>query len=276
MTRYTRLESAVMDALAHDLRDQVPDLAGQFEESRPSQRRNSGFGLFTEMIVDRARPAPTSGPTGDLGTVHAMVGNLPDAVAFKARVRHGVLLGLFGDSYGQDTRAIDFATVPFRQVFTVDAHGRSIAFEPARLMPASPLRDLHRHDDHAPPAAPPPLRNEGALQRVQETDAPARKASGLMGDPRIDQTFDDLAERMLGSEAAAAAPMSKEEKTSWRVFLWTGLFALGAILILVFKVSAALVFIVGMVLGRFLQTDNGLSALKRGAEEIRKAQARSS
>jgi len=177
MSRYTRLENAVMAALAHDLRAEVPDLAGQFEESHPSQRRNSGFGLFTEMIVDRTRPAPASGPSGDFGTVHAMVGPLPDPIAFKARVRNGVLLGLLGDSYGQDTRSIDFSTVTFDQVFTVDAQGRSIPFEPARHMPPSPLLDLHRHNDHDPvvrPAAPPPLVNRGALQRVQEVDAPAR------------------------------------------------------------------------------------------------------
>lgn len=177
MSGYTRLERALMDALAHDLRGAIPDLAGQFEDSRPSQRRNSGFGLFTEMIVDRARPTPTSGPTGDLGTVHAMIGSLPDPIAFRARVRNGVLLGLLGDSYGQDTRAIDFTTVAFDQVFTVDAQGQSIPFEPARQMPASPLRDLQRHNDHRPPARttePPPLRNVGALQRVQEVDAPAR------------------------------------------------------------------------------------------------------
>lgn len=175
MSRYTRLEQAVMAALAHDLRSEVPDLAGQFEESRPSQRRNSGFGLFTEMIVDRSRPGPASGPTGDLGSVHAMIGILPDPVAFKARFRNGVLLGLMGDSYGQDTRTIDFAATPFDQVFTVNAQGVSVPFEPARQMPASPLRDLHRHNDHLPPPRPvdsPPLRNVGALQRVQEVDAP--------------------------------------------------------------------------------------------------------
>lgn len=175
MSRYTRLEQAVMAALAHDLRDSVPDLAGQFEESRPSQRRNSGFGLFTEMIVDRNRPSPASGPTGDLGSVHAMVGALPDPIAFKARVRNGVLLGLMGDSYGQDTRAIDFATIPFDQVFTVNAAGVSVPFEPARHMPPSPLRDLQQHNDHVPApraAEPPLLQNIGALQRVQEVDAP--------------------------------------------------------------------------------------------------------
>lgn len=165
-----------MAALAQDLRAEIPDLAGQFEESRPSQRRNSGFGLFTEMIVDRSRPAPSTGPTGDLGTVHAMVGDLPDPIAFKARVRHGVLLGLLGDSYGQDTRAIDFSAVPFDQVFTVNDSGASIPFEPARHMPPSPLRDLQQHNDHRPaPGTPEPalLKNIGALQRVQDVGQPA-------------------------------------------------------------------------------------------------------
>ncbi|MDQ8027206.1 MAG: hypothetical protein REJ23_00655 [Brevundimonas sp.] len=174
MSPYSRLERAVMDALAHDLRSEIPDLAGQFVQSRPSQRRNSGFGLFTEMIVDRARPAPSSGPTGDLGTVHAMVGSLADPIAFKARVRHGVLLGLLGDSYGQDTRAIDFATVAFGQVFTVDASGRSIPFEPSRPTPASPLRTLHRHEDTPRPVTvQPTAKTVGAVQRVREADTPA-------------------------------------------------------------------------------------------------------
>lgn len=176
MSRYSRLERTIMDALAHDLRAQIPDLAGQFDGSRPSQRVNSGFGLFTEMIVDRAGAAPSSGPTGDLGTVHAMVGSLPDPVAFKARVRHGVLLGLLGDSYGQDTRAIDFATVTFNQVFTVDGSGRSISFETVPLTPPSPVRDLQRRNDTPRPTAvavPPAVKTVDAPQQVQKADIPA-------------------------------------------------------------------------------------------------------
>lgn len=295
MTRYTRLESAVIDALAHDLRDQVPDLARQFASSQVRQRRNSGFGLFTEVIADPSRPSPLAGPTGDLGAVHAMVGGLPDPIAFKARVRQGVLLGLLGDSYGQDTRAVDFATVPFRQVFTVDAHGRSIAFEPAGSPPpASPEPPRYgRPVDRPTPARPAPVRpapvrpapvrpapvaakTASAPARAPEQPEPAIKATGLLADPRIDQTFDRLAKQMLGPEHAAAPPMSKAQKTSLRVFLWTGLFALGAVLILVFKMSPVFVFVAGMIIGRFLQTDSGLAVVKRGADELKKAQTKSS
>lgn len=256
MSRYTRLERAVMDALAHDLRAQIPDLAGQFEESRPSQRRNSGFGLFTEMIVDRGRPAPASGPTGDLGSVHAMVGSLPDPIAFKARVRHGVLLGLMGDSYSQDTRAIDFATVAFDQVFTVDAQGRSVPFEPARQMPPSPLLDLHRHSDHDPasrPLDPPPLKNVGALQRVQDVDNPPRHVPTTL----------------LG-EVLHPAPTSDvrvpTDQTSLLVGLWVLVGVLAVVLMIVFRLPLALAVFFAIFAGRAVKQPVVLSTIRKALD----------
>jgi hypothetical protein len=169
VTRFTPLESDILDALAWDLRDIAPDLAGQFAESLPGSRRNTGSGLFTELIVDRFRPPPMTTPTGRFGTVHAMVGDLPDPIAFQVELRAGRLLSLHGDAYGQDTRAIDFARVPFDQVFTLDDRGESVAFDPTALMQPSPLLDPHQHTDHEPPhpVADPPLINLGALQRVR-------------------------------------------------------------------------------------------------------------
>ena len=161
--RLTPLERAVLDALVWDLREVAPDLGGQVEESLPGVRRNTGQGAFTELIVARDRPLPTTGPTGRFGTVHAMVGDLADAVAFQVELRHGRLLALHADSYGQDTGAIDFTTAPFHEVFYLDADGASILFDPAATMPASPLLDLQKHDDpplpayddHVGPDAPP-------------------------------------------------------------------------------------------------------------------------
>jgi len=40
----TPLERAVLDALAWELRDTAPDLAGQVEDSLPDLRRNTGAG----------------------------------------------------------------------------------------------------------------------------------------------------------------------------------------------------------------------------------------
>lgn len=184
-TRFTPLETAVLDALAWELRDIAPDLAGQFAESLPGQRRNTGSGLLTELIVDRTRPEPLTTPTGRFGGVHAMVGDLPDPVAFQIELRAGRLLYLFGDAYGQDTRDIDFATVPFDQVFTVDAAGESVAFDPAALMPPSPLLDLHRYPEQEPLIRAEPLVNTGPLQRLQEplASTPPLSLDALFGLP---------------------------------------------------------------------------------------------
>lgn len=253
MSRYTRLERAVLTALAHDLRGAIPDLAGQFEDSRPSQRRNSGFGLFTEMIVDRARPAPASGPTGDLGTVHAMIGHLPDPIAFKARVRNGVLLGLLGDSYGQDTRNIDFATVAFDQVFTVDTQGRSIPFEPAQPTTPAPVRTPQRHSDHRPPTRsvePAPLRNVGALQRVQEADTPARRVSLPQSAP-----FPD----------AIPSPGGKlpTDDASLLIGLWLLIAVVALIVVTVFGLPLAMGVIFAIFAGRAVKNPKVLAQVRK-------------
>lgn len=248
MSRYTRLERAIMDALVHDLRTEIPDLAGQFEDSRPSQRRNSGFGLFTEMIVDRGRPDLTSGPTGDLGTVHAMVGTLGDPIAFKARVRNGVLLGLMGDSYGQDTRSIDFSTVAFDQIFTVDEDARSIPFEPARQTLSAPLRDLHRHNDYLPsthPAEPPPLVNVGALQRVQAVEADARHVPPAPTTPEVRIPTD---------------------QTSLLIGLWTVIGVTALLLVFVFRLPFTLGLFFAIIAGRAVKQASVLSAIRKALD----------
>lgn len=253
MSRYTRLERVAMDALTHDLRAEIPDLAGQFEESQLSQRRNSGFGLFTEMIVNRNRPVPTSGPTGDLGTVHIMVGLLSDPIAFKVRVRNGVLLGLMGDSYGQDTRAIDFATITFDQVFTVNAQGQSVPFEPTRQMSPGPLLDLQRHKDHRPPTRPiepPPLVGVSARKRVQTVDAPARQ---------IPTTA--LSDTLVPD----AAPQIRipTDQMSLLLGLWALIGVIGLLLVFVFRLPLALAVFFAIFAGRAVKQASVLSAVRK-------------
>lgn len=51
MSRFTPLESDILEALAWDLERIAPDLAGRFAESLPGSRRNTGSGLFTELIA---------------------------------------------------------------------------------------------------------------------------------------------------------------------------------------------------------------------------------
>lgn len=122
----TRLERAMLDALVGELSGTLPGLASQVAGSLPTRRTNTGFGLFTELVPRIPARQPVSGISGDFGTVHAMIGNLKKPVAFTVRVHNGLLVGLMGDSYGQDTRHIDFATVPYDCVFIIDANGRSV------------------------------------------------------------------------------------------------------------------------------------------------------
>ncbi len=259
MTRFTPLESDILDALAWDLRDVAPDLAGQFAESLPGSRRNTGSGLFTELIVDRFRPPPMTTPTGRFGTVHAMVGDLPDPIAFQVELRQGRLLALHGDAYGQDTRAIDFARVAFDQVFTLDDRGESIAFDPQALRPPGPLPDLHRHTDHQPPlpVSPPPPMTVADVQKLQN------------------ETLQGLAGVMFGKVRPANAapvdddaPVDKADQTSLKVGLWVAV-AVGALLItLVMRLPIFFAIFLTFAVGRMLNRPPVLSALARGTRRL--------
>ena len=159
MSHLTPLESAVMDALVWQMGDRVPDLAAQVAASSPGLRRNTGAGLYSQMVVDANRPAANPDATGLFGTVHAMVGGLAQPIGFQVELRQGRLIALHGWSYGQDTRAIDFADTAFDEVFIVDDTGRSILYRPARPAPepVSPRRRAAVPATPAPTAAPKPL-----------------------------------------------------------------------------------------------------------------------
>lgn len=243
MPRFTPLESAVMEAIAWELRDVAPDLAGQFEESLPGQRRNTGLGVFTEMIVGHSRPPAAERASGLFGTVHAMAGDLPDPVAFKIRLREGRLLALEGDSYGQDTRGIDFATAPFDQVFTVDDEGRSIEFDSRAVMKSDPPSELQRLDDPPETVPPTPFVHTAALPGV-------RKAAF-----RPDDLLTVLFGSRLQADAPASdpdAPLGDEDRKSLMVAVWVGIalmtLAVGAVL----RVPMPFVLGVGIVLARLI------------------------
>jgi hypothetical protein len=249
---FTLLESDILDALAWDLRDVAPDLAGQFADSLPGARRNTGSGLFTELIVDRDRPPPLTEPTGRFGTVHAMVSDLPDPIAFQVELRHGRLLALHGDAYGQDTRAIDFARVPFDQVFTVDDQGDSIAFDPARLMQPVPLHDLRRNPGHP---GPPP------------DDAPVARNTAA----------DDLVGIIFGASGAGTvvrardaddSPPAKSDETSVLIAAWAAIAALTVLLVVIVRVPWMFALIIAFTIGRVVQKPTVLSALARATRRL--------
>ena len=259
MTRFTPLESDILDALAWDLRDIAPDLAGQFAESLPGARRNTGSGLFTELIVDRFRPPPMTTPTGRFGTVHAMVGDLPDPIAFQAELRQGRLLALHGDAYGQDTRAIDFARVPFDQVFTLDERGESVAFDPEALMQPSPLLDLHQHADHAPP---PPVSAPGVMTVADVQKFQSEKLQGL-----VDVMFGKV-HPATAAPVDEDAPIDKADQTSLKIGLWAAV-AIGSLLItLVMRLPIFFAIFLTIAIGRMLSRPPVIAALARGTRRL--------
>lgn len=157
MSHLTPLESAVMDAMVWQMGDSVPDLAAQAASSSPGLRRNTGAGLYSRMIVDANRATRNPDATGLFGTVHVMVGDLPDPIGFQIELRQGRLTALHGQSYGQDTRAIDFSSTPFGEVFTVDARGQSVLYRPARRDPDPVARPAPQSQSQAQTPTRPPV-----------------------------------------------------------------------------------------------------------------------
>lgn len=281
MTRFTPLESDILDALAWDLRDIAPDLAGQFAESLPGSRRNTGSGLFTELIVDRYRPSPLTTPTGRFGTVHAMVGDLPDPVAFQIELREGRLLALHGDAYGQDTRAIDFARVPYDQVFTLDDQGESIAFDPAALMPPSPLLDLHQHTDHEPPPpARPPLISIGPMTRVDDQQAARQLISAISGalTPSAKRQLTGLMSGALSPPvepvAAEASQGGKKELAPVPISTWLAIIAGVVVVTVLFELNWFFSVFLVVVIGRLVRMPGVLPALARAARRLGQHESR--
>lgn len=255
--RFTKLEREIMAAMAHDLRRIAPDLAGQFEESLPGTRRNTGSGLFSEIIVSSRRPLSTERATGLFGTVHAMVDDLPDPIAFQVELREGRLLALHGDAYGQDTRAIDFERVPFDQVFTLNDQGESIAFDPAALMRPSPLLALHRHDDHD--SDPPDefhLVNRGPLQRLQDDQPPS-----VVHVPPTEEPMEGA---------------GREAMNSLLIGIWVLAAVVALLAVLFARVSLIVVVIAAVWLGALLRKPMVKAALARTARSLGRFEVRPS
>lgn len=231
---YTRLERSVLQALTWELRDVVPDLAAQIAASRLTLRRNSGFGFFTEMSVSRPLTA-TSAPTRHLGTVHAMIAGLPKPVAFQLRVRDGRLLGLLADSYGQDTRLIDFTNTPFDQIFILD-QGRSV--------------ELRQFTQSQPePTLAPTRQTKPPPRRERQSDAMPVMTPTAITPPR--PTATPLSE--------PPAPM---DDMTLRIGLWT-LIGVAGLIALGLGIPIPLVAIVGFLAVRYVSSEKGLGILRK-------------
>lgn len=252
MSHLTPLESAVMDAIIWQMGDSVPDLRAQVAASSPGLRRNTGAGLYSQIVVDADRAIANPDATGLFGTVHAMVAGLPDPVGFQIELRQGRLTALHGQSYGQDTRAIDFSTTAFEEVFTVDEAGRSILFRPARRTP-DPI----------------PLKAKPAAQAAPKTQPkPAPKPAPKTSD----HTLPSAAAAPGLAEIIAGLSNPTASRGGQLALVYLGAYALAAVFILFAHLVLHVGWIFGLVLAgwalRYLHGKKGRAQMAALAETL--------
>lgn len=259
MSHLTPLESAVMDAMIWQMGDSVPDLRAQVAASSPGLRRNTGAGLYSQIVVEADRAIANPDATGLFGTVHAMIAGLPDPVGFQIELRQGRLTALHGQSYGQDTRAIDFATTAFEEVFTIDEAGRSILFRPAR-----------RASDPIPPKAKPAARPAAApvaqaTAKVQPKPAP-QPASKPSDHALPSAAAPSVAEIIAGLSNPTAS------RGGQLALVYLGAYALAAVFILFAHLVLHVGWIFGLVLAgwalRYLHGKKGRAQMAALAETL--------
>ncbi len=261
-----RLERAAMAALTHEFRHNIPDLAAQFAAAKASQRRNMAFGSYTGLTLDRPRPATTA--DGWFGTVHVMIDGLADAVAFQVLMRHGTVAALQSDSYGQDTRAINFDTVGFEQVFTLDAQGRSVPFEPRPSADPAPTRSLPSAPRPAQQAEPPRQVVPTAAQRPAQRPAQTPQATPPRRDPAF--TFGPNGAIYTpppiaaGSASTDMPDIARMDDKTLLIAVWGVISVIGVVLVTIFDVSWFFVLIPGIWIAQAIRRPAVLSAIRKG------------
>lgn len=265
--RFTRLETAVMAALAYELRGTIPDLAAQFAAARSNQRRNMAFGFYTGLTVDKPTPATTA--DGRFGTVHVMIDGLQDAVAFQVLMRHGTVAALQSDSYGQDTRAINFDTVGFEQVFTLDAQGRSVPFEAATAPTSTPTRILPPAPRPAQQAEPPrQVQNtrpapQPQIQKPQPTP-PQRDRAYTFGPNGAVSTPQPIApEARFGSSLTDMPDVAGMDDKTLLAGLWFAIAVVAFLLVTIFEVSWIFVLVPAIWLAQAIRRPAVLSVIRK-------------
>ena len=265
--RFTRLESAVMAALAQELRGTIPDLAAQFASAKSGLRRNMAFGAYTGLTPGKTTPATTA--DGRLGTVHVMIDGLADAVAFQVLMRHGTVAALQADSYGQDTRAINFDTVGFEQVFTLDAQGRSIPFEaattplpaPTRVLPSAP-RPAQQAE---PPRQAPQTRpaSQPQIHKPQPTP-PQRDHAFTFGPNGAVSTPPPIApEARFGSSLTDMPDVAGKDDKTLLAGLWVVIAVVAFLLVTIFQISWVFVLVPGIWIAQAIRRPAILSAIRK-------------
>jgi len=251
-----------MAALAAELRHGVPDLSAQFRNARPGLKRNMAFGYYCGLSGDTARPATTA--DGALGSVHVLIDGLRDAVAFRVLMRQGRAVAIEADSYGQDTRAIDFERVGFEQVFTVNAHGQSVLFDGPSVIPTASAAARPRQIPAAPrPMAAAPAQAYSTAPAAVIVSRPTASAFGPNG-------------AVSTPSAPRALPEADTPDVAPGVVLlgaWAVIAAVAVLAVLIFRIPIVFAAIAAFWIGNAARQPKVLAALQRGVAEYQKSKA---
>lgn len=263
VAHFSRLESAVMAALAAELRHAVPDLAAQFRNARPGLKRNMAVGYYCGLTGDGVRPVSTR--DGALGSVHVLIDGLHDAVAFRVLMRQGRAVALEADSYGQDTRAIDFDRVGFEQVFTINASGQSVLFEGPSVIPTASAAARPRQIPAAPRPSVPSSTGAPATVIVRPRTAtsastPSYGPNGAVSTPSTPRP-------------AAEADTPEIAPGAMLLIAWAVIAAVAVLAVLIFDLPIIFAAIAAFWIGNAVRQPKVLAALQRGVTEYQKSKA---
>lgn len=261
MTRLSPLETKVLDALADELRVELPDLPGQIAESLVGVRRNTGSGFFTEVIVDRSRPPTGNALTGRFGTIHGDVPGLIEPMAFQVEIAGGRLMGLHGSTYGERTDLVDFLVAPISGLFRINDQGESVALKPPVSMIDSPLRALQRSDEPAPAGLAQPSVWDGGSPHIARSHQ-LIEAGRTDPSPAARAVLELLFGKRTDGAPDAPAPTS-EEQTSLVIGAVVALAVIGLFAVLFFDVPFFFALIMFVYLVGALTRPKGQAALRK-------------
>jgi hypothetical protein len=166
-------------------------------------------------------------------------------------------------------------------VFTLDDQGESIAFDPAALMPPSPLLDLHRHTDHEPPPpARPPLITIGPMTRVDDQRAARQLISAMSGalTPSAKRKLTGLMSGTLSPSvepvAAEASQGEKKDLASVPISTWIAIIAGIVVVTVIFELNWFFSVFLVVVIGRLVRMPGVLPALARAARRLGQHESR--
>ncbi|MFN4091368.1 MAG: hypothetical protein ACK4FG_00565 [Brevundimonas sp.] len=266
MTRFTPLERAVLEALADELRLELPDLPAQIAAALPGDRRNTGFGFSTLITIDRSRPPPDRPLTGRFGTIHGDLPGLIDPMAFQIDVIGGRLTALHGMTYDEPTEDIEFATVRLGSLFRIDAQGNSVAWEPGVPTDAGPLREPQRYEQPAPtgtievPARDSMSPHVTRSRRPVEADPTPPPKAAEVGIQALEALFG----KRMGTPDIPEA--TAEEQTSLVIGAVVMIIVIGLFAVVFLDIPPFFVLIMGGYLISALMRPKGRAALRKAVD----------